>query len=802
MESKGLAGDALKQFIADFGVPDKIICDGSKEQTKRGTTFMEQVRKHHIDLHTTEPGRYNQSKVEGVTRKLRKNWFRTMHRKRVPKILWEYGLKWVSEVRVRTLSDVTDQKGRTPLERITGDTVDISEYLDFSFYEWCWYHRNAGLGPMKLGRWFGVAHKVGGLMSYWVLTSNCTVIARTTVQRVTSLEMQATHMKERTQAFDEATKTRMKDNEHVILEGGKTQPYDWNDHPFGKDPDFADELHKVVSNNELKEADDDFAPDVYDTYLNMESAIPQGDSLEPRLARVTKRLKDANGLPIGLANENPILDTWMYEVEYLDGERTSLAANNIAENLFAQVDDEGNRQVLMDEIMGHRSNEHAVKQEDAFIATKTGTKRRRETTKGWELLVRWKDGGTDWIALKHIKESYPVQVAEYAVSSRISDEAAFAWWSSSVLKKRKRIIAKTKSKYWLRMHKFGIEIPKSVLQAQQIDAKCGNTLWWDTICKEMKNVRPAFEVFEGGVHQLPSGYQEIKCHMILDVKIGENFHRKARLGAGGHTTDAPATLTYSSVVSRDSVRIALTIVVLNGLEVMACDIQNAYLTADCREKIWTRAGPEFGSESGTIMLIRKALYGLKSSGAAFCAHLVETLYDIGFVPTRADPDVWRRPAVKEDGFEYYEYVLCYVDDILAISHKAKDALKAVQAIFKLKDNRIEPPDMYLGATLSIMEDNGVQGWCMTSDKYVKAAVENVELELLRVNQRLPSRCKTPMTVGYHPERDVSAELTSVGVQRYQELIGVLRWAAELGRVDILLETEMLSTYMALPRRGT
>ena len=109
--------------------------------------------------------------------------------------------------------------------------------------------------------------------------------------------------------------------------------------------------------------------------------------------------------------------------------------------------------------------------------------------------------------------------------------------------------------------------------------------------------------------------------------------------------------------------------------------------------------------------------------------------------------------------------------------------------------------MYLRATLFVMEDNGVQGWCMASDKYVKAAVENVELELARVNQRLPSRCKTPMTVRYRPERDVSAELTSVGVQRYQELIGVLRWAAELGQVDILLEMAMLSTYMALPRKG-
>ena len=318
-----------------------------------------------------------------------------VQRKHVPRRLWDYGLKWVSEVRVRTSSDAVDLKGWTPLEQITGDTVDISEYLDFSFYDWCWYHDNAGLGPTKLGRWLSVAHKVGGLMSYWILTINCTVIARTTVQRVTSLEMQPDHMKERAQAFDEAIKAKIKDRNHTILEGGKTQPYNWTDHPFEEDPDFIEEFHDVISNNELKDVDETFTPDIYDTYLNMELAIPQGDSLEPRLARVTKRLKDVNGLPIGLANENPILDTRMYEVEYLDGEQMSLAANNIAENLFAQIDDDGNRQVLMDEIIGHRSNKHAIKQQDAFIVTKTGTKRRKETTKGWELLIWWKGGGTD-----------------------------------------------------------------------------------------------------------------------------------------------------------------------------------------------------------------------------------------------------------------------------------------------------------------------------------------------------------------------------------------------------------------------
>ena len=110
-----------------------------------------------------------------------------------------------------------------------------------------------------------MVHKVGGLMSYWILTVNCTVIARTTVQRVTSLEMQRVHMNERAQAFDEAVRAKIKDSDHIILEGGKTQPYDWTDHPFEEDPDFTEEFHDVISTNELKEADKTFTLDVYDT---------------------------------------------------------------------------------------------------------------------------------------------------------------------------------------------------------------------------------------------------------------------------------------------------------------------------------------------------------------------------------------------------------------------------------------------------------------------------------------------------------------------------------------------------------
>lgn len=87
----------------------------------------------------------------------------------------------------------------------------------------------------------------------------------------------------------------------------------------------------------------------------------------------------------------------------------------------------------------------------------------------------------------------------------------------------------------------------------------------------MKNVRPAFQMYEGNTTDLV-GCQEIKCHIIRDIKLGENFRRKSRLVGGEHTSNTPVTLIYSSLVSRESMRISLTLSALNRLELLACDI--------------------------------------------------------------------------------------------------------------------------------------------------------------------------------------------------------------------------------------
>ena len=116
---------------------------------------------------------------------------------------------------------------------------------------------------------------------------------------------------------------------------------------------------------------------------------------------------------------------------------------------------------------------------------------------------------------------------------------------------------------------------------------------------------------------------------------------------------------------------------------LAADVENAYLTAPCKEKVWLRGGPEFGHRQGKILVVKKDLYGLKSSGAAFRAFLFEKLNNIGFRSSIADPNVWLRPATKPTCRKYYEYLLIYVDDILCISHDARWPMNEIQALLEI-----------------------------------------------------------------------------------------------------------------------
>ena len=125
-----------------------------------------------------------------------------------------------------------------------------------------------------------------------------------------------------------------------------------------------------------------------------------------------------------------------------------------------------------------------------------------------------------------MKDSYPLETAEYSVLNKISTEPASAWWVPHGLRKRSRINNKVKSKYWKDTHKYGIRLPHSVEEALRIDEETGTGFWRMAIEKEMKNVMPAFELRDDD--KMPVGNKKIQCHMVFDVKIG-NFDKKGKV---------------------------------------------------------------------------------------------------------------------------------------------------------------------------------------------------------------------------------------------------------------------------------
>jgi hypothetical protein len=160
--------------------------------------------------------------------------------------------------------------------------------------------------------------------------------------------------------------------------------------------------------------------------------------------------------------------------------------HTIAESIYSQVDDDGYTTYLLKEIIDHKKDETAIKLDDAYIThKKTGKKRLKQTMKGWQMCVKWNDESTSWAPLKDLKESNPLEVADYAVNMKLVSEPAFAWWVPYTIKKRDRVIKAMKKRYFRKFQKYGIELPKTVKRVLEIDRETGTTYWKDAIKKEM-----------------------------------------------------------------------------------------------------------------------------------------------------------------------------------------------------------------------------------------------------------------------------------------------------------------------------
>jgi transposase InsO family protein len=799
LEKESNVHESLDLFLSRYGIPEALVSDNARAYL--GGNFKKKAKEAGIFCKLTDPYSPWQNRAEGEIREIKRLAGRWMVRTKSPRRLWDHTIELSCLVRSHMALDLIKLNGQVPETVMMGQTADISFICEHEWYAWVYFNdKDRAQFPEEkvvLGRYLGPTEpEIGSVLTVKILTITGEVVRRNSVRRLTDEELCSDANKKERALFDEAVGHRL------------GEPFKESDLVTSFDVSVVTPDYEVYNDDDttlepVPEVDDivgssGYDPEGYNGYITAQVLLPKGE--EFRVGTVIKRKVDDNGQPLGISHDNPILDTRTYDVQFADGDVLEYAANVIAENLYSTVDHDGNRHVTMDSIVDHKSTNQALSKADAFVEIQ-GKRVRRMTTKGWKLCVQWKDGSTSWESLKDLKESNPVQIAEYAMANGIDTEPAFAWWVPYTLKKKMRIIAKIKTRYLLRTHKFGIELQKSVKDALEIDRRTNTTFWRDAINLEIKNVDVAFSDLDDN-ERIPVGYQQIRCHMIFDIKVG-SLKRKARYVAGGHTTDAPTAMTYASVVSRESVRIGLLIAALNNLSILAADIQNAYLTSPCDEKIYTVLGPEFGPHrQGKRSVIVRALYGLKSAGASFRNHLASCIGHLGYESSKGDPDVWYKPATKVTGEKHYEYLLVYTDDILAIGTNPKDILTRLNKYFTLKPDSIHPPDDYLGTKLKeTVLPNGAKAWGQSSSHYIQTAVGNLETWMKEHQYKLPRKAPTPMVASYRPEVDVSEELDAGLANYYQSLIGVLRWIIEIGRLDIETEVSMLATHMAMPRLG-
>ena len=803
---------ALKLFAKDVGAPEVLVCDSHPTQKKREakefcTSIGTSLRVLEARTQWANRAELYVGLIKGGTRK-------DLRESHAPLVLWDYCMERRALIFQLTAKGLFQLQGSNPYTATFGEEADISNVCQFGWYEWVYYRDISQKYPYQqecLGRCLGPAKCEGNEMAQWVLTLKGTVVPRRSCRRLKSGELALSNVTEKRKRdqFDIAIREKLGDSFSEPQRRSMKRDSDGNETSNPQDgiwdyEPYEDEEEQPVSVPQADVLDATGKPlmqqSMADTLINAEVLLPQGEATA--LARVVRRCIGSDGKVIGEHDENPMLNTLVYECEFPDGSVKEYAANVIAENIFSEADPEGYRSRMLKGIVGHKSDGEAVKKADKYLTTKSGQQRLRQTTIGWQLLVEWNDGSRQWQDLSLLKESNPVQVAEYAVARSIDDEPAFAWWVPYTLRKRDVILSSVMSRVRKRSHKYGLEVPTSYEDAMRIDKENGDDFWAKALAKEMGNVGVAFEVLPKG-HKAPPGYKKSSGHLIFDIKM--DFTRKARWVKDGHKTPSPENSAYAGVVSRESIRIALTYAALHKVEVKAADIRNAYLQAPSSEKHYIVCGPEFGLENvGRVAIIRRALYGGKAAGRDFWHHLRSCMDELGFQSSRADPDVWFRLSKRTgSGDEYYEYVLLYTDDVLVISDNAEKVLREeIGQHFVLKEESIGDPGQYLGGKLrKVTLEDGTNAWAFGSSQYVQDAVANVETYLAKKGEKLVAKAPTALSHGYRPELDVSPELGNGDASYYHSLIGVLRWIVELGRVDINCEVSMMSSHLALPRQG-
>ena len=349
-------------------------------------------------------------------------------------------------------------------------------------------------------------------MCWFIICENGEYLARSSVIAVEEADMESSELSDQMKTFMRNLESKIGNS--TIPTFQPSTPDNIYFSPFGAEAEedsislpYGDDFTSL----DAMEIDSRYLNEL-DNLIGAQVSLPSKDGL-PLLAIVKKRKLNHRGDPIGSYHSSPMLDSRIYELEFPDERIEEYSVNIILENMVDQVKSNDWDASLFDEVISARKDEGiALKGGEEAFTIVNGVKRPIITTKGWSIQVRWKDGSISWHPLSLIKSSNPIELAEYAVSNKLSDEPAFKWWVGQTLRKRNKLINKFKTKRTPKKIKFGIEVPSTVEEALQLDLENGDKLWQEAISKEMANSRVAFHVLEAD-EPPPVGFTETSSLM-------------------------------------------------------------------------------------------------------------------------------------------------------------------------------------------------------------------------------------------------------------------------------------------------
>lgn len=728
----------LEENIRQRGAMDLLISDSAKVIVSGKVQDI--LRMYSMKDFQSEPHNQHQNFAERRIGTLKEYTNRVLDRTGAPGEFWLLCLQYVAGL-LNSMANKT-LGWKTPLSKLTGVTPDISAYLGFHFYQKVLYAVDNGWpseSKEKSGRWVGIAENVGDALTYKVLTDDTKRIITRSAVRPRDDSINPNHR------VTTVSPEVEKGTGRTVVQG--YEDANGNGRAIQYDPD------ELIGRTFLQTG---YMPEEVERRYIAEKIV-EIENGEEKISFLTT---------------------------LSDGESEELLAyNEIVDILERQRDAEINdpdQKWIFKNITDHAGP--FTRNSPEYKGSK------------WNVLVNWEGGAVTWEPLDTIAADDPVTCAQYAQEHDLLK--IDGWKRFKRLVKNAKVFqrmlnqTKLKSIRYAPIFKNGFEVPRSHKHAMELDAKNGNTRWRDAENTELSQIME-YNTFEdkGLGARFPPGYKQIRCHFVYDVK--HDGRHKARYVAGGHMTDPPLESVYSGVVTLRSLRLVIFLAELNGFCLFACDVGNAYLEARTKEKICVIGGDEFrdfGLVGHTLIVIR-ALYGLKTSGARWHERFADTLREEGFTPCKADPDVWMR---KTEGL--YEYICVYVDDLaMAMKEPAKFCeLLKTKHNYKLKGDG--PLKYHLGCDFGRDPDGT---YYYGPYKYVDKMLESYE----RLFGEKPAGAASPLVKGDHPECDTSDICSDTDRAIYMSLIGQCQWLVSLGRFDIAVAVMTMSRYRAEPRVG-